>query len=294
MDRASSDWLIKFMATLALLYAGCWAAPRIFGDVPQFPAVTSEDLQASVLDRYFKLPQLEIVIVGSSLAWHLKDWYFERGNIRNAALAGGTPLTALAIIAAAPSARPRAIAVEINVLDRPRDERLFETFKDSKPPRLPLPLMRTLAAWYEGARNGSLPYDRTKIQSVLASSPGPDRSSRSVDAIWSDWNQPLKRDVLVEHARQLQALAKKLESQGVRVFFFEMPYPSRLNDSLYARTMHEAFWEVIGPNDQRRLDLRYPVDAMRSLDGVHLDTRSAVVFAAALEAAIIEKLGRPN
>ena len=294
MDLISRGWLTKFAATLALLYAACVAAPRYLGDIPQFPAVTGDAMQVDTLDRYFKLPQLDIVIVGSSLAWHLKDWYFARGNVRNAALAGGTPLTALAIIAAAPSARPRAIAVETNILDRLLDEKLFETFKDAKRPEPPLPPIRTLAAWYEGARNGSLPYSRAKIQSIVESPPGPDRSSQAVDTIWSEWNRPLNRDLLLKHAQQMKALAEKLESQGVQVFFFEMPYPSRLKDSLFAKTMHEVFTEVIGRNDRRRLDLQYPVDEMRSVDGSHLDTRSALVFAASLDAAISKRLERSD
>lgn len=292
MELISRGWLIRFTATLALLYAGCVAAPRFLGDVPQFPAVTVNAMQVDTLDRYFKLPRLDIVIVGSSLAWHLKDWYFTRGNVRNAALPGGSSLTALAIIAAAPSARPRAIAVETNILDRSLDEKLFDMFKGAHRPQPPLPPMRTLAAWYQSARDGSLPYSRTKIQSILESPPGPDRSSQSVDAIWPDWNRPLDRGLLLKHAQQIKALAEKLESQGVRIFFFEMPYPSRLRDSLFARTMHEVFAEVIGPDDKRRLDLRYPLEEMRSVDGSHLDDRSAVVFATALDAAIREKLER--
>jgi hypothetical protein len=291
MDLISRGWLTRFAATLALLYAGCLAAPRFLGDIPQFPALTVNAMQVDALDRYFKLPQLDIVIVGSSLAWHLKDWYFARGNVRNAALPGGSSLTALAIIAAAPSARPRAIAVETNILDRSLDEELFETFKDAKRPQPPLPPMRTLAAWYQSARDGSLPYSRTKIQAIVASAPEPDRSSQAVDVIWPDWNRPLNRAMLLKHAQQISALAEKLESQGVRVFFFEMPYPSRLRDSLFARTMHEVFAEVIGLDDKRRLDLRYPLEGMRSVDGSHLDERSAVIFAAALDAAIGEKLG---
>jgi hypothetical protein len=292
MDLISRGWLIRFTATLALLYAGCVAAPRFLRDYPQFLTVTGDAMQVDALDRYFKLPQLDIVITGSSLAWHLKDWYFARGDVRNAALAGGTPLTALAIIAAAPSRRPRAIAVETNVLDRSRDEKLHEMFKDAKRPLPPLPPMRTLAAWYEGARVEPVPYSAARIQSIVASPPGPDRSSRSADALWADWNRPLNRGVLLEHAQQVKALAEKLESQGVRVFFFEMPYASRLKDSLFAKTTHDVFAEVIAPDDKRRLDVKYSLDDMRSLDGVHLDARSAVVFAAALDAAIREKLGQ--
>jgi hypothetical protein len=291
MDPITRGWLIRFAATFALLYAGCAAAPRFLQGIPQFPTVTSDAMQIDTLDRYFKLPQLEIVIVGSSLAWHLKDWYFVRGNVRNAALAGGTSLTALAIIAAAPSARPRVIAVETNILDRSLDEKLFEMFKDAHRPQPPLPPMRTLVAWHEGVRVEPAPYSRAQIQSILASPPEPDRSSQSVDTIWTEWNWPRNHDVVLKHAQQMKVLAEKLESQGVRVFFFEMPYASRLRDSLFAKTMHEAFAEVIAPDDKRRLNLRYPLEDMRSLDGSHLDARSAVVFATALDAAIREKLG---
>jgi hypothetical protein len=291
MDRVSRGWLIRFTATLALLYAGCWAAPRLLGDIPQFPPATTDEIQAEVLNRYFRLPQLEIVIVGSSLAYHLKDWYFEHGNVRNAALPGGSPLTALAIIAAAPSTRPRAIAVETNVLDRALDNNVFEKFKDAKRPQRPLPPMRTLAALYQGARDDERPYSRTRIQSVIASAPAPDRSAVSVAGIWDDWNRPLNHDALLANAERLETLAERLEAQDVRVFFFEMPYPSRLRDSLYTKAMNEVFAEVIGPDDKRRLNLRYPLEEMRSVDGTHLDTRSSVIFAAALDAAITEKLG---
>src|ERR1700759_1662878 len=286
MAPISRGWLTRFAATLTLLYAACLAAPRLLGDIPQFPTITGDAMQVDTLDRYFKLPQLDIVITGSSLAWHLKDWYFERGDVRNAALAGGTPLTALAIIAAAPSKRPRAIAVETNILDRSLDEKLFEMFKDAHRPQPPLPPMRTLAAGYEGDRVEPAPYSKARMQSILASPPGPDLSIQSVDSIWAEWNRPRDHDVLLKHAQQIKALAEKLESQGVRVFFFEMPYASRLKDSLFAKQMHDTFAEVIDPNDKRRLDVHYDLDALRSVDGSHLDARSAAIFAVALDAAI--------
>ena len=72
-----------------------------------------------------------------------------------------------------------------------------------------------------------------------------------------------------------------------------MPYPSRLNGSVYATATREVLAEVIAPDDKRRLTLDYPISEMRSeADGVHLDDRSSVVFAAALERAIHDKLAR--
>ena len=290
MTADSRHWLIKFAATLAVLWMCCWAAPRLVADFPQFPPVTTGQVQEEVFDRYFKLSRPDIAIVGSSLAYHLKDWYFERGDVRNVALPGGSPLTALAVIADSPSARPRAIAVETNILDRTMDQGLFEKFGSVTRPQAPLPVMRTLAARYEGG-NGTLSYNARKISAIKAAPPAPDRSEASVSTSWGDWNRDLDRKALREHARQLSSLTAKLEGQGVRIFFFEVPYPSRLNESRYARTAREIFDEVFAPDDKRRLALDYPLDQMRSeADGVHLDERSSVIFAAALDRAIHDRL----
>jgi hypothetical protein len=294
MERINSrNWLIKFGATFALLWISCWAAPRLFAGFPQFQPMTTGQVQEEVLDRYFQLPRLDIVIVGSSLAYHLKDWFFEHGDVRNASIPGGSPLTALAVITAAPSARPHVIAVETNILDRVLDERLFEKFRDVKRPQPPLPVMRTLAAWYEGTRDGTLPYDAKKVRSIVATPPAPDRSEASVTTSWGDWNRDLDRKIMLEHARLLKSLTDGLEAQGVRIFFFEVPYPSRLNDSRFAKTTREIFDQVFPPGDKRRLTLDYPFDQMRSeADGVHLDDRSSVILAAALDQAIRDRLAR--
>jgi hypothetical protein len=293
MDRPTRNWLIRFGATFALFMAACWAAPRLLGNVPDFLAATAGQMQEEVFDRYFKQPVADIVIVGSSLAYHLKDQFFERGDVRNAAIPGGTPNTGLAIIDAAPSALPRAIAIETNILDRELDEPLFEKFRNATRPQRPLPVMRTLAAWYEGARSNTLPYGKERIRSILAAPPAPDRSEAAVDMLWDDWNRPMNRVAMLKHAKQLKSLTDKLEARGVRIFFFEMPYPSRLNGSSYAATSREVLAEVIGPDDKRRLALEYPADQLRSVaDGVHLDDRSSVIFAAALDKAIHDRLGR--
>jgi hypothetical protein len=293
MTPDSRNWLIKFGATFALLFACCWAAPRLSANIPQFQPVTTGQYQEEIFDRYFKLPRTEIVIVGSSLAYHLREQYFEGGNVRNVSLPGGSPLTALAIIDAAPSAKPRIIAVEANILDRSIQPELVDKFRNARRPEPPLPLMRTLAAWYEGARAGELPFTRGRIRSILATPPGPDRSNTSVATIWDDWNKEWPRAVMLQHARELKAMAEKFEAQGVSVFFFEMPYPSRLNNSRFAVVSRELFAEVVPPGDKHRLTLDYPLGDLRSeADGVHLDDRSSVVFAQALDKAIAAKLAR--
>ena len=73
MTVASRNWLIKFAATFALLFGCCWAAPRLFANIPQFRPVTTGQAQEEIFDQYFKLPKTEVVIAGSSLSWHLRD-----------------------------------------------------------------------------------------------------------------------------------------------------------------------------------------------------------------------------
>jgi hypothetical protein len=66
------------------------AAPRVFKNPPQFPPVTTDEQQAVVFDRYFQLPVSDIVLVGSSFSFRLREQFFERGNVGNAALPGGS------------------------------------------------------------------------------------------------------------------------------------------------------------------------------------------------------------
>jgi hypothetical protein len=98
---------------------------------------------------------------------------------------------------------------------------------------------------------------------------------------------------MLEHAKLLESLTEKLAAEGIRIFFFEVPYPSQLNESLYPSAAGDALAQVIGTDDRRRLTLRYPENELRSeADGIHLDYRSPVIFAAALNEAIHERLAQ--
>jgi hypothetical protein len=293
MERKTRNWLIRFGATFALLLALCGAAPRWWENFPQFPPRTTEEMKTDVLERYFKLPQQDIVVVGSSLSYHLKEWYFTRGDVRNASIPGGSPLTGLAIIAAAPSARPRAIVVETNVLNRGIDGKLLAQYRTAQRHQGMLPPLRTLAAFYQGARDDTLTYSAERIRSIIAVQPRPDRSSAAVTIASDEWNRPLQRDTLVRDAETMKRLAAELEARGVKVFFFDVPYPSQLDRSAVATQTREVLAEIIRPDDRRWLTLSYPAGEMRSeADGVHLDDRSSVVFAAALDKAIHDRLAR--
>jgi hypothetical protein len=285
-------WLIRFSLSFALLWAVCWAVPRLFTDLPRFPAITTDEEQVEIFDRYFSQPPRDIVVVGSSLAYHLKERFFEHGNVRNLSIPGGSPLTGLAIIAAAPVARPRAIAVETNVLVRAIDDGLVARFRSARPHIAVLAPLRTLAAWYQGGQDDMLTYTRERVMAVVKSPPAPDRSAAAAEAIRAEWSQPVQREAMLRGAHMLTSLAEQLEAQGVKVFFFEMPYPSPLQHSVFATSTREVLAEAIGPDDKRWLTLHYPFDELRSADAAHLDDRSSVIFAAALGEAIEQRLGQ--
>jgi hypothetical protein len=292
MDRAGAPaWLFRFAATFLLLWAACWAAPRLFANLPQFPPTTTDQMQVDVFDRYFRLPAQGVVLVGSSLSYRLKEQYFEHGDVRNAAINGGSPLTGMAIIAAAPSARPRVIAVETNVLDRTIDKDLLEQFKNAKRPEDTLRPLRSLAAYYQGAKDDAITYGKARIRAIVARPPAPDLAPGRVAEASGEWNEPTRREAMARGAAALGSLVENLQAEGVAIFFYEVPYPSQLDHSLYATMAREALAKVVSPDDKRRLMLEYPAEELRwNADGIHLDDRSAVIFAAALDDAIHKKL----
>jgi hypothetical protein len=283
-------WLVRFGVTFALLWGCCWAVPRVFANLPQFPPTTTDQEQADVLNRYFDLPLQDVVLVGTSLSFRLKELYFEHGGIRNASLPGGSSLTGLAIIAAAPTKRPRVIAVEVNFLTRPVDTNLLDRFKSARRQQAPLPPFRTLAAYYQSARDDALTYSKARLEAIIAQPAAPDHSELAVASNSVEWQKPVPRELMLENARVLKTLTEELETQGVKVFFYELPYPSQLNQSLYATATREVLASVIRPDDRRRLTLHYSLGDLRSFgDGIHVDDRSAVILAAALDDAIRKK-----
>jgi hypothetical protein len=96
-----------------------------FGSGLQMPATTTRDGTLITLSRYLREPVPDIVLLGSSIAFRLKEEYFATRGLRNLALAGGSPVTGLEIVANQPRL-PQYILVEANVVARPTDIALVE------------------------------------------------------------------------------------------------------------------------------------------------------------------------
>src|ERR1700733_6081990 len=124
MERMSAvRWLAKCAVSAALLLLACGLATAWFGNSLQLPATTTRDGTLITLNRYAREPIPDIVLVGSSLTFRLKEEYFVTPRLRNLALAGGSPVTGLEIVANQPRL-PRVVLVEANVLSRSTDAAL--------------------------------------------------------------------------------------------------------------------------------------------------------------------------
>ena len=286
----SAIWFVKMGITCLILFECCWAAPRIFRNIPQFPPTTTDEQQVAIVERYFQLPALEVVLVGSSLAYRLREQFFERGDVRNVALPGGSPLTGLAVIEASPALRSRVIVVETNILTRGIDDRLVQRFKNARRPDDTFRPLRSLAAYYQSALDDMLVYDAARRRSVLERPAATYDPGQGIARALIEWNKPVYREAILRDASTLKSLVEKLETQGVKIFFVEMPYPPAMDKSGYATTTREILKEIFGPENNRWLTLDYAANELRWLDAVHLDDRSAIIIAAALDNAIRKKL----
>jgi hypothetical protein len=124
---ASFAWIAKCGLAAVLLLLACWLVAALPGNSLRLPAVTTRDGTLITMNRYLGEPTPDIVLVGSSLTFRLKEEYFASRALRNLALAGGSPLTGLEIVARQPRL-PGLILVETNVLSRPVDEALVEQY----------------------------------------------------------------------------------------------------------------------------------------------------------------------
>src|SRR6202034_1758041 len=153
---SAARWLVKCALTAAVLLLACGMATAWFGNNLQVPATTTRDGTLITLNRYAREPVPDVVLVGSSLTFRLKEEYFATPRLRNLALAGGSPVTGLEIVANQ-LRLPKLILVEANVLSRSTDTALLAKYSRADDPR---PLffrpIRTAVAAYENRLHAPL------------------------------------------------------------------------------------------------------------------------------------------
>jgi hypothetical protein len=279
-------WLAKCGAGAAFVLIACGFATMRFGSGLQMPATTTRDGTLITLSRYLREPVPDVVLVGSSITFRLKEEYFATAGLRNLALAGGSPVTGLEIVANQPRL-PGIILIEANVLSRPTDTALVERYSRGDAEPFFFRPVRAAVAAYEQRLHVPLTHEQVKLdlRRLVGQPPSDFDSQVYVDRALQQFNAEDPTDVAQFNAKRIEELVRVVEQRGARVFLFELPYAEPLERSRYAATSREIIHAAF-PGSNRWLPIEVNRTELRWADGVHLDERSAVIVTQALERAL--------
>ena len=283
---SSVRWLVKCGACAVILLIACGFATARFGSGLQMPATTTRDGTLTNLSRYVREPVPDIVLVGSSLTFRLKEEYFAAPRLRNLALAGGSPVTGLEIVASQPNL-PKLILIETNVLSRPADTALVERYSYGDTGPLFFRPVRAAVAAYEQRVHTPLAHEQASLNlRRLLEQPPSDFDSRiyaerAVQRL--DAEDPANETRI--NTKRIEELVRTVEQRGAQVLLFELPSPEPIEGSRFAGTTREIVHSVF-PDPRRWLRIDVNRDELRWADGIHLDERSAVMVTQASERAL--------
>jgi len=226
------------------------------------------------------------VLLGSSITFRLKEEYFATRGLRNLALAGGSPVTGLEIVANQPRL-PEFILVEANVLSRPTDAALIERYSRGHTEPLFFRPVRAAVAAYEQRLHAPLTHEQVALdlRRLLAQPPGDFDNRVYVDRAQQQFNAEDPTDAARFNAKRIEALIRMVEQRGARVFLFELPYAEPIEGSRSAAATREIIHAAF-PDSKRWLSIEVNRSELRWADGVHLDERSAVIVTQAMERAL--------
>lgn len=281
------SWLIKCVGVAAVMLLACYTVKARFGLALQQPAVTTRDGSLVTLNRYVREPTPDIVLVGSSVMWRLKEEYFSRPQVRNLALAGGSPVTSLNILAERRSL-PKIILIETNVLTRAPDTALIEKFSGGVGAEtLFLRPVRAATAAYETWNHATpdLAQARAQQDRLLSEPPSTfdnkvylDRAVEQMNV--EDPTKPTRTNVVL-----IRTLIEDLQRRGTRALLIHIPFAPEIEESRFVRTTKEIVDQAF-PDPERWLPINPPMGELRWADGVHLDERSALLVVRAIESAL--------
>jgi hypothetical protein len=291
---SAAHWFARCGFSAGLLLLACGVATVWFGNGLQLPSITTRDGTLITLNRYARERIPDVVLVGSSLTFRLKEEYFATPRLRNVALAGGSPVTGLEIVANQPRL-PKVILIETNVLSRSTDDALVAKYSRANfvQPLFVRPI-RTAVAAYENRIHA--PLDHVQVSSSLhhlVEQPPNDFDNRIyVDRALEQWNAEDPTLAVEANVKEIQQLIPAIGRNGSRVLFFELPCSAQLEGSRLAKVTHEIVHAAF-PDPGQWLHLEYARGELRWADGVHLDERSAVLVAQSIDRALLSLRGSP-
>jgi hypothetical protein len=292
MEQMSAvRWLTKCAVSAALLLLACGVATAWFGNSLQLPATTTRDGTLITLNRYAREPIPDVALVGSSLTFRLKEEYFATPRLRNLALAGGSPLTGLDIVANQPRL-PKLVLIEANVLSRAPDAAVVERYSSRDTEPLFFRPVRAAVAAYENWLHVPLTHAQVsaELDQLLRQPPSDFDSRIYADRALAQFNAQDSTDVTQTNVNRLEQLIAAIERRGSRALLFELPYSQPLEESLLAKNTREIVHARF-PAPDRWLHIAYARSDLRWADGVHLDERSAVIVAQSIDRTLPSLLG---
>lgn len=286
-QNSTVSWMIKCAGVAAVVLLVCGFATARFGSALQQPAVTTRDGSLVTLNRYVREPTPDIVLVGSSVTWRLKEEYFSLPRIRNLALAGGSPVTGLEIVAG--QARlPKIVLIETNVLSRVTDGALVEKFSHGASAEASLlrPLRTAIAAYETWNHAPPDPAQaRAEQDRLLGQPPDPFDNRVYLDRAVAQMNEGDPTVPVRANAVRIQQLIEELQRRGARVLLIHVPLAPEIEGSRLVRTTGEIVDNTF-PDRGLWLPIEPPRGELRWADGVHLDERSALIVVRAIEGAL--------
>lgn len=269
----------------AVLLAGR-VATNLVGTRLQQPATTTRDGSLITLNRYVQEPVPDVVLVGSSIGWRLKEEYFSLARVRNLSLAGGSPVTGLEIVAKQP-ALPKYVLIETNILSRPVDRALVERFTGPEQSETFLRPVRTAIAAYEAWNHA--PPDPARLRAAharLLKEPPSDFDNRVyVERVVKGMNAEDPGAATRDNVALIKQLISGIERRGARALLIDIPFAPEIEKTRAAQMSSEIVRSAF-PDREAWLSIDVPPDELRWADGVHLDERSALLVTRAIEQAL--------
>jgi hypothetical protein len=253
-----------------------------FGNPLQMPSVTTRDGTLVTLSRYIREPIPDVVLVGSSLTFRLKEEYFATPRIRTLELSGGSPITGLEIVANQ-SRLPRLVLVETNLVSRAADGALVEKYSRGHAEPMFFRPIRAAVAAYEGWLHA--PLSHTDVSTILKQPPSDFDNHVYVERALAQWNAEDPTAPVRVNVGIIEQLIASIERRGARVLLYELPCSEQLEGSRSARITHEIVHARF-PDPDRWLHFDFTRSELRWADGVHLDERSAAMIARSMDRAI--------
>jgi hypothetical protein len=280
-------WLAKCGFGAVMLLVACGATTAWFGNGLQLSSTTIRDGTQITFNRYIQEPIADVVLVGSSLTFRLKEEYFATSRLRNLAIAGGSPVTGLEIVVNQ-RRLPRIILVEANILSRSTDAALVEKYSgnDHAEPLFFRPI-RTAVAAYENWLHAPLSNKQVSLAlSQLLNQPPSDFDNHVyLDRAVQQSNAEDPTVAAHANAKRIRELIPAVEQRGARLLLFELPYSAPIEDTRSVRITHEVVHSEF-PDPGQWLHIDFTRGELRWADSVHLDDRSAVIVTQSVDRAL--------